>query len=169
MAAPVTSAVTTKGGGVQIVFRPPLEFIARQAGSFHRRLSDLDELWERFEPIMADIERDRFESEGHGEWPSLAQSTLDYKSRHGYPSKILERTGSLRDSLIDPAAASKRGRSQLEWGSGVDYAAYHQLGTPRMPKREVIGIRVEDRQRFEKAMVGWLDDIAARSFGRIAA
>ena len=163
MAAPI-GGVGGKGG-VEIVLRPPLSFIMRQSGAFRMRLLDFRKLWEAFGEIMGDIEREQFETEGHGEWPGLAASTIERKGH----SEILVDTGKLRDSLVNPAAAMQISARSMSYGTDVDYAGYHQSGTPKMPQRQVISdpFRVEDRRRLETAMIGWIDEIAAETFGRI--
>jgi phage gpG-like protein len=171
MPAPVTGGVTSGAGGVTIHFRPPLEFIAKQAGSFGRRLRNLEPLWDRFEPILAQVEEEQFSTHGQGAWPPLAQSTLEQKSRHGWPSDPLVRTGSLKESLTNPGAAGDKGPMRFSYGTDVEYARYHQEGTTKMPQRQVIPdpFRVEDRRKLEQEMVKWINSEAAKAFGRIAA
>jgi hypothetical protein len=164
MARSVVSAGS--GGGVSITLSPPLEFIMRQSGRFRQQLANLEPLWERFKPIMGEIEAQRFAEAGPG-WAPLAESTIRQKAAAGYPLDPLIRTGALRDSLTQESAAAKTTRLTMEWGSGVDYAKYHQEGTPRMPQRKVIDIDVDARRRFEMAMVGWINLVARDTFGRI--
>ncbi len=172
MAAPVVSGGrSAAGGGVEIRFVPPLSFLSRQAGAFGRQLRDLRPLWDRFEPIMSELERRQFDTQGEGAWPGLAESTLRQKAAHGYPPDPLVRTGALKDSLTDPGRAFTRGAMSAEWGTNVPYAHYHQDGTTKMPQRQVIPdpIKADDRRKFEQAMVKWIDEVAARTFGRVAA
>lgn len=160
-----------RGGGVEIVLRPPLEFILRQSGAFRRALLVLTPLWERFEREMSAIEAERFDSEGYGEWPPLAESTISDRARRGFAAgPILQRTRTLRDSLVDPARASRTTPRTMTWGTDVDYAIFHQDGgsTPgRPPRRTVLDLRVQDRRRLETQMVSWVNEIAARTWGRI--
>jgi phage gpG-like protein len=168
MAAPVTGGVTSGGGGVRIEFRPPLEFIARQAGSFGRRLRNLEPLWDRFSNVLPDIFREHFESHGEGKWPPLAASTLKQKGGIG---DILIETGSMFDSLVSPGSGVDKGPMQMSWGTEADYAQYHQEGTSKMPQRQVIPdpFPVEARRKLEREMVKWIDIEAARACGRVAA
>lgn len=172
MAAPVVSGGRSgAGGGVELRFVPPLSFIAKQAGAFGRQLRDLRPLWERFEPVMSEIERRQFDTQGDGAWPALSDSTLRQKAARGWPADTLVRTGDLKASLTDPGRAFTKGAMSAEWSTPVPYAGYHQDGTTKMPQRQVIPdpIRAEDRRKFEREMVRWIDEVSARTFGRIAA
>lgn len=166
MPSTVTGPVSSGGGGVRIQLEPPIEFILRQAGAFRHALENLEPLWELFKPIMAEIEEEQFATEGHGEWPGLADSTLRY--RDGQP--ILQQTGALKASLVDPAQAAQTGPMSMSWGTDVGYAHWHQDGgtiAGRPPQRKVLDVRVEDRRKLERAMVTWINVVAAETFGRI--
>lgn len=116
------------GGVVNLRLSPPIEFIERQTGVFRERLRDLTPLWRRFSRTMAAIERDRFASEGGGEWPPLAASTLLEKERLGFPAFPLIRTGELYQSLTDPSRAAAFSAQEMTYGTDVPYARYHQDG-----------------------------------------
>jgi phage gpG-like protein len=167
----VPAPVSARGAGVSVELHPPVSFILRQTGAFRAALLDLGPLWERFSEEMTEIEDERFASEGHGRWAPLAESTLRDRARRGFgPGPILQRTGNLRESLVDPARAAKTTPRTMTWGSDVDYARYHQEGGSipgRPPQRVVLEIRVEDRRRLETQMVSWINQVAARTFGRI--
>lgn len=152
---------------VSIRLDPPLSFIQRQSGAFRRRLEDLIPLWERFEDELAAIETERFESRGYGEWPALAASTLAQKAAHGFPLDPLIRTRALYTSLTEPAQAATKGPQQFSWGTDIPYAGFHQDGTDKMPQRKVLEIRTEDRRRLEGVMVGWLNETARMTWGRV--
>ena len=171
MATPVISGGKSGGGGVTVKFVPPLSFLARQAGAFGRELRDLRPLWDRFEPVMAEMEQRQFDTRGDGAWPPLAESTLRQKSMRGWPADPLVRTGALKDSLTDPGRAFTKGPMNAEYGTNIPYAHYHQDGTSKMPARQVIPdpVKAEDRRKFEREMVRWIDSVAARTFGRVAA
>ncbi len=148
---------------VDITFSPPIDFILRQHGRFRRELDDFSELWEMLKPVISQIEQDRFDQEGPG-WAPLAASTLSQKSRDGWPSKILHRTLTLRDSLVDPSQAFSGGAREMTWGTGVFYAGFHQDGTEKMPARPVIDIDAAARRRIEQETVRWINRVAARVF-----
>lgn len=172
------SPVIRGGGLVSLELSPPVEFIEAQTGAFQARLEDLMPLWDRFVPVLAGIEREQFATEGHGDWPPLAASTVAEKERHGFPPDPLIRTGALVESLTDAGQAARLDPHQMSYGTDVDYAIYHQGyrdtgGDPtdpgRPPVRKVIDITVSDRRRLEAEMVGWINEVAAETLGRMAA
>ncbi len=72
-------------------------------------------------------------------WAPLAKTT---QSRKGL-SPILVRTGALRASLIDVGGAQNVDEitsHELVYGTGIDYATFHETGTKFVPARPVIGI-----------------------------
>ena len=156
---------------VRMVLSPPLPFILRQSASFRRALLNLEPLWDRFKHVMSDIEQARFDSQGHGEWPALAPSTVEQRLRLGFGAgPILHRTGDLRDSLVDPNRAAQTGPRHMIWGTSVPYAHWHQDGGSvpgRPPQRVILDLRTEDRRRLEREQVRWIDQVAARTWGRI--
>lgn len=84
--------------------------------------------------LLADTQRN-FESYGkkfNNPWPQLAQSTQEYKSRHGW-YVMLVRSGQLRDAFYqysnDKFAAV---------GNSAPYASFHEKGTSRMPRRQIL-------------------------------
>lgn len=160
---------------VQIVFRPPLDFVARQHGAFRRQLEDLTGLWRRFIPLVAAMEAQWFASHGDGAWPPLAESTVKRKQARGLslePLRSDDRQGSLYDTLVDPQLAAVETAHSLIWSTGVPYAHWHQDGgsmAGRPPKRQVIPdpLPVEHRRQFEVATVSWVNEAAAAAFGSV--
>lgn len=148
---------------VEVRLEPPVSFILKQTGAFRHHLEDLVPLWELFEHTMDEITAEQFDTQGHGAWPGLAESTIQEKSAKGFPLDPLIRTGTLRDSFESLA----KGPQSFIYGTNVGYAGYHQDGTPRMPQRKVIDIRTEDRQKLERDMVLYVNAAAAETFGRI--
>lgn len=151
---------------IRVRVEPPLSFISAQAGAFRRELENLTPLWDRFSHELSAIEQERFDSRSYGEWPALAASTLAQKSAHGFPLDPLIRTRDMLDSLTNESRAATKGPKRFIWGSDVDYAQYHQDGTDRMPQRKVLDIRTEDRRRLEHEMVSWINEQAAKTWGR---
>ena len=162
--------VSSGKGGITLTLVPPIEFILKQSGEFRHALDDLLPLWELFEPIMEEIETEQFDTEGHGSWPALAESTLRQKEG----GAILVRTGELKASLTGAGAASTKTPKTMTWGTDVAYAHFHQTGgyvAGRPPQRQVIPdpFPPEDRQKLEAAMVTYVNLAARATFGRIAA
>lgn len=77
-------------------------------------------------------------------WAPLAPSTLKQKLKSGFQSQILVRTGALRGSF----SVSEVGKDKLKISSsGVDYYKYHQMGTGRMPRRQILGHGSKGKER----------------------
>lgn len=158
---------------VEMVFRPPLDFIVRQQGAFRRALEDLSGLWRRFLPILEAMELDWFTSQGQGAWPPLAESTLRQKAARGYSLQPLitdGRPSSLQATLTDPNRAATIEPEMLIWGTGVPYAHFHQDGGSvegRPPQRQVIPdpLPLVHRRQLEAATVSWINEAAALAFG----
>lgn len=170
MPAPVTGGVISgAGGGVSLVINPPVEFILKQSGAFQRALvTEMDAMYEMFKPVLGEMEAEQWASNGHGEWPPLAPSTV---ARKGH-STILVDTGALRASLVDPGSAMRIMGVDAEYGTNIGYAFYHQDGgyvAGRPPQRQVIPdpIDVSIRRQLETLMVRWIDLLAAKTWGRI--
>lgn len=143
---------------MQVGFRlePPVSFILQQSGRFRRNLENLFPLWEKFKPIMSEIEAEHWASEGGGAWPGGP----DY---HG-----MVQSGALRSSLVDPGAAvQSEGPTEMIWGSDVFYAPFHHAGMGHNPVRLLIDVKGDGRQRFEQATVAWVNEIAAETWGAI--
>jgi hypothetical protein len=172
MARTITpSGVTGRGGGVTMHMEPPADFILRQTGLFQKALLDLEPLWKEIEPVMAAIEERQFDTQGDGQWPALADSTIAEKERLGFPNDPLIRSGDLKESLVNPDLAMRTGVMRAEWASDIPYAGYHQDGTVKMPQRQVIPdpLKVDDRRKLEAAMVTYINIAARETFGRIQA
>ena len=113
-------------------------------------------------------------------WEALSLKYASWKQRH-YPGRtVLYLTGRLRRSLTKPGAdtvARRLSRTQLEFGSTVPYAMYHQLGTRKMPQRKIIDftrreaegiVRIWQRRllqlRDQGLRLGSVDKSVARAF-----
>jgi phage gpG-like protein len=66
-------------------------------------------------------------------WPALAESTLAQKTRKGYSSQPLIRTGHLRQSFRPFSDNNQAGV-----GSEVPYSVYHEQGTSKMQQRAML-------------------------------
>jgi phage gpG-like protein len=153
---------------VSLQLEPPIGFILRQTGAFRMALENLLPLWRKFEPTMEKIVEEQFDSQGHGAWPGLAESTIEQKAAHGYPLDPLVRTGALKDSFH----ALAMGAQQFVFGTEVPYAHWHQTGgyvAGRPPKRQEIPdpLPADERRKLEKDVVNYVNEAAARTFGAI--
>jgi phage gpG-like protein len=99
-------------------------------------------LWTRLEPkIKAQIRR-QFDSGGKelgASWKKLANKTVIQKIRLGLNNGTLKRTKRLYGSFV----TKKKNRIELVIGAKgkeEDKLRYHQLGTKKIPKREVLKV-----------------------------
>ena len=164
----------------------PIRDLMARLKALSVRVDDFQPLWDRLAGIMVEVETDWFETEGHGGWPPLAQSTLREKARYGYPLDPLLRTGALKGSLTTPEAGLVNqartslgtfGLKTFSWGTDVVYAHFHQHSQPggaglpadygfHPPERQVIEWPIADTTHaaIEGAMEGFLED-AVREVG----
>lgn len=86
-----------------------------------------------------------------GKWSELSDGYKKWKAR-AYPgAPILVRTGRLRSSLTEAGSVDAKRRllpHGFEYGTRVQYAHYHQLGTIHMVDRPVFDFD----ERFEKGL-----------------
>lgn len=78
-----------------------------------------------------------------GPWAPLDPMYAARKRAKGFGSKILVRTGRLRDSLTTRGSADavfEPSPLGMAVGTKTPYAGYHQTGTRHMPKREPVRI-----------------------------
>lgn len=112
-------------------------------------------------PVFEAFARRQFKRQGlgpnRGAWPALSPAYAEWKAEKYPGAPILVRTGRLRESLTMSAAeagavsgdAIRRVTAHgFEWGTRVQYAHYHQLGTVRMTDRPVFDFD----ERFEKGL-----------------
>jgi phage gpG-like protein len=115
---------------------------------------DLSKPFEEGGEEFRDIEKERFDAEGF-DWPPLAPGTVARKKRLYGDKPILRATDALYESLTIKGAAGNVSRVfplMAEFGTNIFYAIFHQTGTSRMPAREVILFREEDKHRFVRAI-----------------
>lgn len=115
---------------------------------------------------------EQFESEGKrgsGGWAELKESTIEFKTRMGYPLEILHRTLALKYSLTakgnPPGGVATVTPNSLVYGTDIEYAIYHQKGAPRakLPVRKVIDFTEEDRQSMMKILQAYIIESARKS------
>lgn len=110
------------------------------------------------------IEQELFASEGKGNWPPLAASTVAKKGHN----RILVETEALKDSLTeqgDGAHFEIFQRNELIYGSSDPKAALHKAGTSKMPKRDPLIVDASDVKAFSKAIQAYLMGVERTEFG----
>lgn len=125
----------------------------------HAWLSRFTDTIKDFRPIWPDIAREfwaiqkeQFDSHGHGNWAPLSPRYAAWKAQH-YPGQgLLVREGTLRNAATGGTGHTmQEAPNTLELGWKVaPYWIFHQRGTGRMPRRKVIDLREEDKIRIMK-------------------
>lgn len=104
-------------------------------------------------------------------WKEVNPKYAAWKRKKGFGSKILVKTGKLKASLTDASAEGHIrviNKLNLEIGTAVPYAGYHQTGTKnkdgslRMPKREPIRITKKQARFWVSIINKFLLDVGER-------
>lgn len=133
----------------------------RELQGMRERAEDLRPAWDALLTWWAARNMTHFRSYGKRwktPWKPLSPDTLHEKIRFGYPSDILVREGDLRTSLTRRPLGIERLRPhEVEAGTAVDYARFHQHGTKYMPKRQLINARaVRQENVATNALINWI-------------
>jgi phage gpG-like protein len=152
---------------------------------FNRLAEDVSDASEPLKEVTADfweMEQRQFDSEGgaSGGWAALStrtatitgqmgrgalgaehQSYAAWKARHYPGKKILEREGYLKGSLTNSGIGAawtinEPEKLRVTVGTKLGYAAYHQTGTPNMPRRRPIDLTEKDKKRWTQIFHRWL-------------
>lgn len=120
------------------------EEILRAYGALEGRITDLSWLWEltQLKAYISDLQAAHMASEGSGEWPQLAASTVRDRERKGYGGQpMLVRTGAVRAAMVQPWNAAggvwEVQPDSVTMGSDIDVAGYLHGGTSKMPARSL--------------------------------
>lgn len=105
-------------------------------------------------------EQKQFKSEGgYGSagWAPLSAAYAARKRREVGNKPILVYSGTLKKGLTHRPFPVEAVEAQFAvFGTDLDYALYHQHGTPRMPARPVISLPESVRQQWVKILQRWL-------------
>jgi phage gpG-like protein len=107
-------------------------------------LKDINSTNKKVGDYLVARSRSNFENEvdpSGRSWKPLSPATIERKRREGSSLKILQRTGKMKNSVYVTV-----NRASVVVGYSDPKVVYHQLGTDRTPKREVVGIGEKDRQ-----------------------
>lgn len=115
--------------------------------------------WELIADDFLESERRQFASEGayaSDGWAPLSPAYARWKAIH-YPGKtILRRTDDLFKSLTEGPAIRILEPTFMVIGSDVDYGAYHQHGTTRLPRRRPVELTENRRREWVKILQRFL-------------
>ena len=133
---------------------------AKMLAALIRGASDMRPIFHQVvEPEFYRMEYERFEGEGSPDhWAALSPKYAAWKANHFPGRRILEREGLLKESLTQyPARHQIRRMSEHEFEIGTRHpaAGFHQYGTRKMPKREIIDFKAADGKRLEKLIESW--------------
>lgn len=151
--------MVASGGMLEIMISFPgaegVVTLQRSLATFGMRVADMSPAWREVgEKLQYDFAKN-FEGEGGqfggwSKWAPLAESTVAERRRLGYGAAhpILQRTGALYESVVVEGAPDNVFQVKpngLQLGSTLYYAAFHEYGTVRMPRRAVVGLSAERR------------------------
>jgi len=93
-----------------------------------------------------------------GKWAPLSPPYARWKARVRPGRPILVFDGDLKKDMITPGQGIYDvWRSGMRVGTDIEYAIYHQNGTPGMPARPLIGnARKADTRHFGKILQRWI-------------
>lgn len=129
--------------------------MSRSMSRFADSLKDFTPVFEQISENFKAIEREQFNTEGGrvSNWTPLSEDYAEWKSLH-FPGKpILQASGALMASLTGGTNFIKRiTSSEMTIGSSDPKAIFHQRGTQKMPKREVIKLVEDDKRTWMKIL-----------------
>jgi hypothetical protein len=138
-----------------------LAAVARHYQAMHTRAQDLSPAWDEVLTWWAMGNKEHFASRGRRwrtPWKPLAPSTVAQKRRAGFMNEPLVRTTELRTELTNrPLGVEHIRASDVEAGTNLDYARFHQRGTKKMPRRALINAEAVAREgAASSAIATWI-------------
>lgn len=123
-------------------------------------VEDAREAWEVIADRFQRAERRQFQSQGgygSGGWDPLSPRYAAWKSRVRPGAPILVFDGDLKRSLTErPFGVEIIEPAFMVIGSDVEYGAYHQHGTDRMPRRRPVELPETERREWVKVLQRFL-------------
>lgn len=117
------------------------ESAIRRMREMERRSKDFKAVfrWAKKQLQLANSENFSTSGMPVGGWAPLNADYSAWKAVH-YPGRPpMQATGNLRASLTTlNGPANKIGLKEAQFGTDVEYARFHQYGTTRMPKRQIV-------------------------------
>ncbi len=141
--------------------RITLEFLGdtgvdRTLANLGDRVEDAREVWEELAERFGAAERRQFASEGaygSGGWAPLSDAYGAWKARVRPGRPVLEFDGDLRRSLTErPFGVEVIEPGFAIFGTGVEYAPYHQQGGERLPRRRPIELPESERREWVRIL-----------------
>lgn len=140
-----------------------LTHVKHQLEGMRHRAGDVSPAWEVFLDWWATTNVEQFSSRGarwRTPWKPLAPRTVREKRRAGWLSEPLVRSSQMRRELTRrPLGVERISGSDVEAGTDLYYAKYHQRGTRHMPARKLINADAIAREGAAGAAVlTWIVD-----------
>ncbi len=136
---------------------------------FNRITKEMPDMRPAFQDISEDFyqrEKQIFARQGDpAPFKSLSTAYAKWKAIHAPGAKIMQLSGRLKLSLVDPDRAKagdvvkKMRKRSAEFGSQVPYVHRHQMGTGGMPKRMVVQLTNQDKIRWGRIIHEWAKDL----------
>jgi phage gpG-like protein len=125
------------------------------------RADNLMAAWEVLLDWFANQNRVQFGSRGERwrtPWAELKPRTVIQKRREGFTGDILVANTNLLRSMSDrPLAFERITAHEVEAGTNVSYAKYHQYGTKYMPARPLVSAEQVAREgAASSAVISWI-------------
>lgn len=123
---------------------------------------DLSPIWDDVRDAFWNIEEDQFQSEGakgrSGRWAPLSPKYEKQKiARYGtfaVIAGVLIASENLYKSMTRETAHTvyRKDKKSMTVGTNLPYAAYHQRGAGRLPKREIISLSEKNKKDLQKSI-----------------
>jgi phage gpG-like protein len=148
MAAGPQMSVTQQGAG-------------KAAVDLHKlgdRASDVRRVSEKVRSVYRKSNERRFQRDGDGDWPRLADTTEERKAREGLDPRPLRATDRLYRSLTSTRATGQvdvRDPTEFRFGTEIPYARFHDTGRG-VPTRKLIEFTPAERKQITELISGYV-------------
>lgn len=120
------------------------------------KAADLGPYWVMVTGFMRELIREQFDTEGGrtGGWAPLSEKYAADKIRRFGSQPILVASGNLKESLTGGSGmiARQEGNESLRFGTQLGYGSFHQTGTSRMPRRQILDLTNDNRRTMMKML-----------------
>lgn len=140
-----------------------LDRVRRNLEGMRARSTELSPAWEEFLTWWAVTNVEQFNSRGarwRTPWAPLMPATIAQKRNQGFLNEPLVRTTSMRSELTRrPLGVEHIRAHEVEAGTDISYARFHQSGTRRMKARRLINAhQVAAEGAASSTVLTWIID-----------
>ncbi len=131
------------------------------------RLRGIEYAAKDWEPVFARIrksyragEGQLWRTDGAGKWAPLTPKYEAWKSRHGYDTAVMRRTGALEAALVDrgPGSIDTASEDTLTLGTSLHYAVFAQRGSGSR-RRRVVTVSTTQRRNWVRWTLDHLESL----------